>query len=86
MLQNSVEELDALIEEEKKRVALEYFQEAWSSAIQEGIEPQILAESAVYAALSQLGEAEGDDKVGEFISDLPSHHESGQFMLHRKLQ
>ena len=86
MLQNSVEELDALIEEEKKRVALEYFQEAWSSAVQEGIEPNILAESAVFAAFSQLGAAEGDEVVGDFISGLPALHESGFFLLDRKLQ
>ena len=86
MLQNSVDELDALIEEEKKRVAQEYFQDAWSSAVQEGIEPAILAESAIFAIMRQLGETEGDAAVSELIDALPDLQECGQFLTDKKLQ
>ncbi len=86
MLQESNENLDALILEEKKRVALEIFQEAWNVAIQEGIEAPILAEIAMFNALTQLGQAEGDESVADLVAALPSRQESGHFVLNRSLQ
>ena len=38
MLRETNENLDALIREEKHRVAVEFMQEAWNSAMQEGID------------------------------------------------
>jgi len=86
MLQQSDDNLDAMILEEKKRVALEFFNEAWSNATDEGIEPSILAESAVYSALSLLVKAEGEDSVSGILATLPKRHECGHFLPDRSLQ
>lgn len=86
MLQENSDNLDALIREEKHRVALEFFQDAWNSAIQEGIEPSILAESAIVNALTNLSTAEGDGPVAALITDLPDRNESGHFIADRRLQ
>ena len=86
MLQQNTDNLDALILEEKKRVALEFFEEAWSNAINEGIVASILAETAVFTALSRLVEAEGEDSITKMVSALPQKHESGHFLPNRSLQ
>lgn len=86
MLQEVNENLDALIREEKHRVALEFFQEAWDSAVREDIEPSILAESALTTALTRLGVALGDKAVADLIAELPKRHQSGHFIANRSLQ
>ena len=86
MLQENSDNLDALIREEKHRVALEFFQDAWNSAIQEGIEPAILADSAIVNALTNLSSAAGEQPVETLIAELPSRNESGHFIADRSLQ
>ena len=86
MLQENSDNLDALIREEKHRVALEFFQDAWNSAIQEGIEPAILADSAIVNALTNLSTAEGNGPVTALITNLPDRNESGHFIADRSLQ
>lgn len=86
MLHETTDNLDALIREEKHRVALEFFQEAWNNAVQEGIEPSILAESALLTALTQLYENDGETSVVELLDTLPDRLESGHFDANRRLQ
>lgn len=86
MHQQTTDNLDAMIQEEKKRVAMEFFGEAWSSALNEGIEASILAESALFTALTRLTEADGEHLVSLLIDDLPKRMESGHFLPNRSLQ
>ena len=86
MLQQTTDNLDAQILEEKKRVALEFFSEAWSNAIAEGIEASILAESAMFTALTRLSEAEGETKASSLVEALPERFECGHFHPNRSLQ
>jgi hypothetical protein len=86
MLSENSENLDALIREEKHRVAVEFIQEAWNSAIQEGIEPHILAESGLFAILTQYHAQVGEAAVVELINSLSDRLESGHFDADRVLQ
>ena len=86
MLRETNENLDALIREEKHRVAVEFMQEAWNSAIQEGIEPSILAESGVMAILTQFHKNEGEDAVLALIGGLEEKLDCGLFDADRILQ
>ncbi|MEM8749534.1 MAG: hypothetical protein AAGF28_04490 [Pseudomonadota bacterium] len=86
MLYEPSENLDALIREEKHRVAAEFFQEAWNNAVQEGIEPAILARSAVEFALTQLGISDGATAVADLIADLPADEETGRFIANKVIQ
>ena len=86
MLQQSLDNLDAMILEEKKRVALEFFNEAWNSAVEEGIEAKILAESAILAIFTQLADAEGPETVSGFVKALPQRDECGDFLPNRSVQ
>lgn len=78
--------LDTLIREEKHRVALEIFQDAWANACQEGIEASIVAETALLAALSELQHADGNGAVSDLIDSLPNRLECGHFDPDRTLQ
>ncbi len=80
------DDLDALILEEKQRVAQELFCEAWSATLQEGIEPAIAAQSAVTAVLTQLREVAGDAAIEHLIAALPDQADAGHFHKDRVLQ
>ncbi|MEE9314918.1 MAG: hypothetical protein V3V02_09730 [Rhizobiaceae bacterium] len=82
----TTDNLDTLIKEEKHRVALEFFQDAWNMAIQEGIEPSILAETALITALTQLHSYDGEPSVSKLLDGLPARFESGHFDAERSLQ
>ena len=86
MLHESPENLDALIREEKHRVAVEFIQEAWNSGVQEGIEPAILAESGLVAILTKLHAEEGEHAVTSLIDSLSGRLDSGHFDESRILQ
>ncbi len=78
--------LDEMIIEEKKRVAVEFFREAWHAAVAEGIEPCILAESAMFAALSELARSQGEFSVSAMVNRLPQQVENGEFIIDRVIQ
>lgn len=82
----STDQLDRLINEEKRRVALEFFQDAWNSAVEEGIEPSILAESALLTAFTQLHTSDGEEPVRALLQTLPDRLESGHFDAQRVIQ
>lgn len=86
MLSENPDNLDALIREEKQRVAVEFVQEAWHNATQEGIEPSILAESALITILTEYHARDGESAVVDLIHSLADRLESGQFDANRVLQ
>jgi len=86
MLQNNPDNLDDLILEEKHRVAVEFIEEAWHNAVQEGIEPSILAESGIFAILTQYYSHDGEEAVNQLIDGLTARLESGHFDAKRRLQ
>ena len=72
--------------DEQKRAALEYLTEAWSGALAEGIEPDILANAALFAALSELVGVYGENAVAELAAGLPDRIRCGDFTRDRSLQ
>lgn len=83
-LQNT--ELDAMIEAEKKQVAFEYHNEAWADGISDGIEAEILAETAISTALTELVRLHGEDEVLELLDGLRQRIQFGEFRADRSLQ
>ncbi len=86
MLLEQSENLDELILAEKERVAPELIEEAWENALQEGIEPAILADQAITFALTQLGLSSNEATVRDLVDSLPDRVTSGHFLAHRSLQ
>jgi hypothetical protein len=71
---------------EQKRAALAYLTEAWDEAIAEGIQPDILAHAALFAALSDLIDAYGEEAVADLAVSLPDRIRRGEFTLPRTIQ
>ncbi len=86
MLRETPENLDALILEEKQRVAVEFIQEAWNSAMEEGVDASILAESGLMAILTQYHTHSGEKAVVELIDGLSDKLRCGHFDADRVLQ
>ena len=72
--------------EEQKQAALRYILEAWEEAIYDGIQPEMLANAAFFAALSDLVSSYGEDAVAKMAEGLARRIHNGEFTLNRITQ
>ncbi|MFD2237109.1 hypothetical protein [Aureimonas populi] len=79
-------ELDEMIAAEKKQVAFEYHSEAWADGFSDGIEAEILAETAISTALTELVRRHGEDEVLQLLDQLRQRIVAGEFIADRTLQ
>ncbi|MDY8110474.1 hypothetical protein U0C82_15130 [Fulvimarina sp. 2208YS6-2-32] len=86
MLDLPKNELDEIIQAEKKQVALEYHNEAWADGISEGIESEILAETALATAMTELVRLYGEDHAIDMIDGLRRRVEFGEFRANQTIQ
>lgn len=84
---NTVDEdgLDQLAptETDQRRMALQNILDAWDEALGEGVSADILATTAIFAALSDMVEAYGEEAVAEMASGLADRVRQGEFTLNR---
>ncbi len=66
--------------------ALNCILEAWEQGAADGIAPEFLAYAALYAALSDLVGAYGEDAVATLASGLSHRIRSGEFSLYAARQ
>ena len=79
-----VEELGQMETDElrlQKREAFERFSAVWQDALGAGIEPDILAHVALFAALGDLVATYGETAVADFAERLPGRIEAGEFTI-----
>lgn len=69
-----------LVQAEKSR-ALEILLDAWDQALDEGIDPENIASSAVFAAFTDLIENHGEEFVAQMVEGLPGRIRAGDFSL-----
>ena len=69
-----------------KQAALRYILDAWEEALHDGIEPEMLANAALFAALADLIGAYGEDAVAKMTSGLSRRIHHGEFTLRRTSQ
>jgi hypothetical protein len=74
-------ELDA-----QKQAALRYILDAWEEALHDGIEPEMLANAALFAALADLISQYGEDAVARMTGGLSRRIQHGEFTLERTAQ
>lgn len=74
-------ELDA-----QKQAALGYILDAWEEALHDGIEPEMLANAALFAALADLISSYGEDAVARMTGGLSRRIQHGEFTLERTAQ
>ena len=57
-----------------KQAALRYILDAWEEALHDGIEPEMLANAALFAALTDLIDVYGSDAVAMMTNGLSRPH------------
>lgn len=72
--------------DEQKYAALSYIVDAWQEAIHEGIEPEMLANAALFVALSDLIGTYGEQAVATMTQGLSRRIHHGEFTLNRTTQ
>lgn len=72
--------------DEQKQAALRYIMDAWHEALYDGIEPEMLANAAFFAALSDLVSTYGEDAVAKMTEGLSRRIHHGEFTLYRVTQ
>ena len=68
-------------DQEQKRVALRYLQEAWAEASLDGIDGDCLAQSCLFAAFFELVSTYGEEAAARFAMGLPDRIRNGEFSL-----
>ena len=79
-------DLDRLVAEEKKLVAIEYQNEVWADGTLEGIETEIMAEAAFATALTELIRDNGETSALALLEALRERISAGEFSTNRVLQ
>jgi hypothetical protein len=70
-----------LPEDEQKRVALQVILEAWDDAVEQGASSEIVASSAIFAALTDMIDIYGEDTVADMVAEWPDRIREGEFTL-----
>ena len=65
----------------QKREAYQRLSALWKDAVGAGIEPDVLAQVALFAALGDLVATYGETAVADFAERLPGRITSGEFSI-----
>ena len=79
-------DLQELKDQAEKQEALRYIIDAWAEALHDGIEPEMLANASLFAALSDLVSVYGEEAVAKMANKLPRRIQHGEFTLNRTTQ
>ena len=69
-----------------KQAALGYILDAWEEALHDGIEPEMLANAALFAALADLIGVYGENAVAKMTTGLSRRIHHGEFTVKRTSQ
>ena len=73
--------LEALADDEQKRRALAYLQDAWTEASHDGIEGDCLAQTALFLALAELISTYGEEATARFADNFAARIRNGEFSV-----
>ncbi|MGA8689193.1 MAG: hypothetical protein WB662_04580 [Methyloceanibacter sp.] len=65
---------------------MRFILDAWEEALHDGIEPEMLANAALFAALADLISHYGEDAVAKMTAGLSRRIHHGEFTLRRTSQ
>ncbi len=66
-------------EGQQKARALELLLEAWETALKEGVEPEMLASTALFISLAEMVDIYGVDAIALMAAELPERISAGEF-------
>jgi hypothetical protein len=72
---------DPLPDNEQKRAALSYLNEAWADARHDGVDGDCLAQASLFAAMAELVGTYGEDAVAKFVEGLGARVRHGEFSI-----
>ena len=75
---------DSIAESGPKARALELVLDAWDKALSEGVDPDLIASVALYAALADMVDRYSEETVADFCLTLPERVRHGEFTLRGK--
>ncbi|MCJ8323127.1 MAG: hypothetical protein MJK06_04480 [Hyphomicrobiales bacterium] len=70
----------------EKQRALSYLLEAWENAINDGVESDMIATAAIFAAISDMVNMYGEDPVAKMTESLAKRIRTGEFTLNKTIQ
>jgi hypothetical protein len=68
-------------DDEQKRLALGYLQEAWTEAHHDGVEGDCLAQTALFLALAELISTYGEEPAARYAERLAPRIRNGEFSV-----
>ncbi|CCM74963.1 hypothetical protein SAMN05216228_1004168 [Rhizobium tibeticum] len=85
-MEPSLNDIDDMIVHEKTQAALEYHNEAWADGMADGIEPEIIADTAIIHALRETIRLHGENSAEALLDSLRERMLAGEFSPNRTLQ
>ena len=80
------QEEEILQEDEQKQLALRIILEAWEDALAQRVSAEMVASSAIFAALTDMIEHYGEESVAEMVAEWPDRIRDGEFTLSQDSQ
>jgi hypothetical protein len=77
---------DPIPDQEQKRVAIGYLQEAWAEAQLDGVDGDCLAQASLFVALAEFVGTYGEDAAATFAGGLAARIRNGEFSLDKSRQ
>ena len=68
-------------DQDQKRAALSYLNEAWAEALHDGVDGDCLAQASLFTAFAELVTTYGEDAVAKFVEGLPGRVRNGEFSI-----
>jgi hypothetical protein len=68
---------------DQKQAALRLMLDAFAEGDLDGIDPDCMAQAALFAALKEFVDAYGEEPVAKFAEKLPDRVRNGEFTVHR---
>jgi hypothetical protein len=65
----------------ERSLALEMLLDAWDTALDEGISADVLATTAIFAALTDMIDLHGEEIAAQMAESLPARIRAGEFTL-----
>jgi hypothetical protein len=86
ILGRAVPSKDPITDQEQKRVALGYLQEAWAEARLDGIDGDCLAQASLFLSLAEFVGTYGEDAAAGYANGLAARIRNGEFSLDKPRQ
>jgi len=78
-MEQAVNDIDALVREEKRLTAVESHSEAWAEGLSAGIEPDIIADAALSTAFVELMRTSGETAALALLDRMRERVIAGEF-------